>query len=219
VARRLETLGLAFAPDLVVYGYVLNDPQELSIELEALRDLEAASEKRLTADLEHGTLRLLARSRLFLLVHSRLAAPPAPAPGTVAFRHRRDPAYDAFQGGDERGEYFRALHESEAGRERLRTSLTRMSEATRAAGVPLVLALFPLLLDPRAGPYPLADVHALVAEEARAQGLETIDLTQTFTDCARCAADFLHPNAAGAEAAARALADALERDGRLPGPR
>jgi lysophospholipase L1-like esterase len=219
IARRLQTLGLAYEPDLVIYGYVLNDPQELSIELEALRDLEAESERRLTADLGNGALRLLARSRLFLLVRSRLAAPPAPAPGTVAFRHRRDPAYDAFQGGDERGAYFRTLHESEAGRERLRASLARMAEATRAAGVPLVLALFPLLLDPRAGPYPLADVHALVAEEARAQGLETIDLTPAFTDCARCAADFLHPNARGAEVAAHALAEALARDGRLPGPR
>lgn len=212
VAERLRVLGLAFAPDLVLYGYVLNDPQELSIELEALRDLRAAAERDLAAEFERGALRLLARSRLFLLLRSRLAA-PAPAP--VALRHARDPAYEAFQSGDERGTYFRTLHESAQGRARLAQSFERLAEATRAAGVPLVVALFPLLLDPRAGPYPLADVHALVSAEANARGFEVLDLGPVFSSCRRCAADFLHPNAAGAEAAALALADELCARGAL----
>lgn len=213
VAERLHTLGLAYQPDLVLYGYVLNDPQELSIELEALRDLRADAERRFHEELGRGALRLLSSSRLFLLLASRI---DPPVRGTVEFDHKRDPAYDAFQGGDRRGAYFRALHEDDAGRARLSAGLDRLAEAARAAGVPLVLALFPLLLDPRDGPYPLADVHALVTAEARARGFDVIDLEPALTSCERCAADFLHPNAQGARAAAAAVLEGLERLRRLP---
>lgn len=215
VAERLRTLGLRYRPDLVLYGYVLNDPQELSIELEALVDLRAAEEGRLRAELGRGLTGALVHSRLFLWLRG-LRSAPALVPGSVDFRHPRDPAYEAFQHGDRRGAYFRALHEDPAGRERLGTGLDRMAEATRAAGVPLEVVLFPLLLDPRDGPYPLTDVHALVGAEARARGFAVLDLQTTFAGGARMAADFLHPNAAGAEAAARAILADLERTGRLP---
>jgi lysophospholipase L1-like esterase len=213
VAERLRTLGLRYQPDLVLYGYVLNDPQEFSIELEALRDLRADAERRFHEELGRGALRLLARSRLFLLLASRL---DPPASGGVEFRHKRDPAYDAFQGGDRRGQYFRALHEDAAGRARLAEGLDRLAELARNAGVPLVVVLFPLLLDPSAGSYPLADVHEFVAAEARARGFEVIDLDAPLRGCGRCAADFLHPNARGARAAAEAVLAGLERAGRLP---
>jgi lysophospholipase L1-like esterase len=233
VAERLRTLGLAYEPDLVLYGYVLNDPQELSIELEALRDLRANAERRFHEELGRGALRLLSGSRLFLLLASRL---DPPAPGAVEFARRRDPAYDAYQGGDRRGAYFRALHADGddgsrlaagldrvaelhadgADRARLAAGLDRLAESTRAAGVPLVVALFPMLLDPRDGPYPLADVHAFVTAEARARGFEVIDLESALTSCEGCAADFLHPNAQGARAAAAAILEGLQRLGRLP---
>jgi len=216
VAERLRTLGLAYQPDLVLYGYVLNDPQELSIELEALRDLEQASERRFEAELGRGALRLLAHSRLYLWLASRVE-PPAPLePGAVEFTHKRDPAYEAFQGGDTRGRYFRALHEDPAGRARLSAGLDAL--ARDAAGVPLAVLLFPLLLDPRAGAYPLADVHALVADEARRRGLAVVDLAPALGDCERCAVDFLHPNAAGAELLAARAAEELGRLGLLPRP-
>jgi len=76
--------------------------------------------------------------------------------------------------------------------------------------------LFPLLLDPRAGPYPLADVHALVAEEVQRRQLTVIDLAPALGDCEHCAVDFLHPNAAGAELFAVRAAEQLGRLGLLP---
>lgn len=214
VAERLRTLGLRYEPDLVLYGYVLNDPQELSVELEALVDLRDAEEGRLRAELGRGLRGWLIHSRLYLWLRG-LGKSPATAPGSVAFRHPMDPAYEAFRRGDPRGSYFRALHEDPAGLARLRTGLDRMAEAARAGGVPLRLVLFPLLLDPRDGPYPLADVHARVRAEAEARGLAVLDLQATLAGAARVAADFLHPNAAGADAAARAIAEDLERAGCL----
>ncbi|HEX6886173.1 MAG TPA: GDSL-type esterase/lipase family protein [Planctomycetota bacterium] len=219
VARRLERLGLAHEPDLVLYGYVLNDPQELSIEREALRDLLAAAERDLEGELARGAFGLLAHSRLAAWARTLVHPAQALQPGTVEFRHRRDPAYLAFQEGDRRGAYFRALHADPAALARLRAGLDRLAAAARAAGVPAVVVLFPLLLDPREGPYPLADVHARVAAEARARGLDTLDLTDALRACGRCASDFLHPNAAGARAAATAIADAIAARGWLAAAR
>ncbi|MSR61622.1 MAG: hypothetical protein EXS08_04130 [Planctomycetes bacterium] len=218
VAERLRILGLAYQPDLVLYGYVLNDPQELSIELEALRDLERASERQFHEGLERGALRLLANSRLFLWLASRVSTATPPKSGAVEFTHKRDPAFEAFQGGDTRGQYFRALHDDPAARARLGAGLDALAESTRAAGVPLALLIFPLLLDPRAGAYPLADVHTLVADEARARGFAVVDLAPALGACQRCAVDFLHPNAAGAELFAARAAAELGRLGLVPLP-
>lgn len=216
IAERLHTLGLSYQPDLVLYGYVLNDPQEISIELEALRDIQDETERRFRAGLERGVLRILARSQLFVWLASRLDPPARPGRSELGLGPRRDPGYAAFRGGDERGDYFRGLHGDPDGRARLCASLERMAADVRAAGVPLVVTLFPLLLDPLDGPYPLRDVHALVADEARARGFDVVDLEAALAGCENCADDFLHPNARGAELAGRAVLAGLEELGRLP---
>lgn len=220
IAERLRVLGLRYHPDLVLYGYVLNDPQEFSLERDALIYLRDAAEERFYRDLQHGLLRALSNSRLFLLLRSRFRDPEPTNPAeNPASRLERDPAYNAIRRGDTRGVYFRVLHEDPEGRARLRTGFDRLASLANGAHVPLVVAIFPLLLDPRAGPYPLSDVHALVAHEARRRGFDVIDLETVLVEaCAEtpCHDDFMHPNSIGNRVVGRALAESLHALGRLP---
>ncbi len=218
VAERLRVLGLRYHPDLVLYGYVLNDPQELSIEREALLDLRAAEEQRFHESLRRGLLRRLSSSRLFLLARWTAWNEESADPLRPRFRHRVDPGYEALQAGDSRGQYFRELHEDPEGRARLRQGLDRLAEAARAAGVPVLVALFPLFLE--TSPYPLADVHELVGGEARARGFDVLDLAPVFRSAAAgieaLAVDFLHPGDRGCRVAALAVVEHLRSAGCLP---
>jgi len=212
VAERLRTLGQSFEPDLVLYAYVLNDPQESSIELEMLRDQRAAEERHFYDDLERSSVRWLKSSHLFLWVSS-LRAPLRDSP----LRPRRlDPAYAVRRAGDLDGQYFRLLHTDPRSRLRLRTGLDRLAAAASEARAPVAVAIFPLLLRPN----PLIDVHQLVAEELRARGFGVIDLEPAFRDAALTSgglgADFLHPNDAGARLAALAMIRGLEQLALLP---
>jgi lysophospholipase L1-like esterase len=223
VAERLRVLGLGYQPDLVLYGYVLNDPQAGSVESLALMDRKAEAELRLDEALGRGALRWLSGSRLFLLGASLVRDEPAPASPA---RKRPRPALPAeiaaraAQGEDLRGGFFRTLHEEAEPRARLRSGLERIAALTRAAELPVVGVIFPLFFPPDERGYPLRDVHALVSGEMRSLGFWTVDLQPAFAAAESrgldCSADPLHPNALGHELAAGALLEELERLGLLP---
>jgi lysophospholipase L1-like esterase len=211
-AERLRLLGLPHQPDLILYGYVLNDPQETSVEGLALLERREAAEQRFLERVERGSLRWLSGSRLFLLAQQRLrsrgrAEPPPAVPLPV------DPAWQAVASGDSRGEYFRALHRDPVSGERLLAGLERIAGLGRGAGVPLVLAIFPLFLEREGGAYALSDVHAFVAREARQRGMDVLDLEPAFAAAEAngldCSADFVHPNELGNAIAAEALLEGL----------
>jgi len=122
--------------------------------------------------------------------------------------------------GDTRGRYFRDLHTSEPSTERLRRGF---DELQRLAGDrPLVVMIFPLLLDPRLTDYPLTDVHERVASAAREHGFEVLDLLPVYRSVATqpgsptLADDLMHPSPFGYRVAAQALARWLTERGLLP---
>jgi lysophospholipase L1-like esterase len=219
--QRLRALGLGYAPDLVLYGYLLNDPQAFSFEGEALAGSRAALERRFRAGLEQDSLlRLLARSRLFLLVRSLWlgrAAPSDPPPGVD-----RDPGYRALER-DEGAAYFRALHTEEDSRRRFETGFADLARVGREAGVPVAVLLFPLFFDELGEGYPLQDLHAQVMQEAGRNGLPILDLRPAFAAAAqrhgeRIRADVVHPGPLGHEVAASAALEWLDASGLLPSP-
>lgn len=218
VAERTRTLVSRFAPDLYVYGYVLNDPQDVSFEGEALEQI--AEHER-----GAGIARWLSGSRLFLLLRAASGARHyAHTPeGTlrrgdgspVALEIANDPAVDAaLLRGDL--DYFRALHRRAGAR--LRSGLEALAAA--AGEVPVLLAIFPLFTEQLS--YPLRDVHALVRAEAERVGLRVVDLLPAFEAAAaefgprRHVGNVLHPNAFGYRVAARSLRAALLAQGLLP---
>ncbi len=218
--ERLRVLGMEYDPDLVVYGYVLNDPQQMSIAGEALLDLERAAQERFAARAERGLARLVSRSRLYLLARHRFTEPAAPT-RAEPFRHPVDPGYVALRGGDRRGDYFRLLHEEADGRSRLEEGMTALAGV--AGDVPVTVAIFPLFLERGSQPdYPLAGVHRQVGELAASHGMRTVDLGPAYAAVAtgfgpgRAVADFLHPSPFGYRVAAVALWAALDRSPLVP---
>lgn len=210
IAERLRILGLAFQPDLVLYGYVLNDPQKNSLERAALVNLQMAEQTRLSATLQRRALRWVASSRLFLLLAGLLQSRAPPDPG--AYLRPQHPRDVPVHVGDQRGGFFRSLHQEPESQQRLFEGLDRIASMTREAGVPVVAAIFPLLYLVGEAGYPLLDVNAFLDRELHARGFEVIDLLPYFEQAERDgldgSADALHPNGAGNALAASAL---LER--------
>jgi len=238
VVERLRGVGLRQHPDLAVYGYVLNDPQTYSLEARALDALEERAQARLRDAVRREGGRLLARSRLYLLARQTWAQwgrEPAfydlDAAGAVRARDDgravdvdpgMDPGHRAIAvRGDRRGAWFRALHRSPAGRERLARGLDALAAIARRE-VPVALVIFPLFLVPHAGPYPLADVHDAVARAAAGRGLPVRDLAPAFAGAARAlgagvgARDFVHPDVVGHRLAAHVVAAWLVEAGLVP---
>jgi lysophospholipase L1-like esterase len=214
VAERVRSAGLPLEPDVIVYGYTLNDPQAFSLEGAALRQMRSEASETEGGSLEAGWLRRqLARSHLVVWAKTVIAAPRRPR------SMPEDPAYAAAVQGDETA-YVRALHDDPDSWNRVEDALTRLAEISRERGVPVLVVLFPLFADGEPGDA-LDDVRARVADAASARGLEVVDLSPVYAEAGRrfgrrMDVDFLHPNAFGHRIAAHAIRVALCRMDRLP---
>jgi lysophospholipase L1-like esterase len=228
ITQVVERLGLAleYDPDLIIYGYVLNDPQDESLEGETLRQLHALEHERLRERFGRGMMRWLSGSRLFMLswlAYSQQGPHVASYArnGSTAQLHDRTRDVDlelpaktdagrlAYDAGDTRGEYFRSLHWSPASRQRFERGFEELERVTHDAQVPVVVCIFPLFFRNSVSSYPLADVHALVRDEVLDRRMSVLDLLPAFASAEQrfgkarsFAADFIHPNAFGQQIAA-----------------
>jgi lysophospholipase L1-like esterase len=208
IVERLRVLGLRFQPDMILYGYALNDPQEFSYEKETLEDLREEAEGRFYSKLRRSAARALSGSRLFLLAWHALSVPESsPEPRLWG---QIDPVIAAFARGDRQGEYFRTLHAAEEPRRRLDRGLAELASLAEEAGSTAVVALFPILFEEEPEGYPLRDVHRFVAERATARGLRVVDLQPVFERArsrfgSEIAHDPIHPSVLGHRIVAAAL--------------
>jgi hypothetical protein len=188
-AAQLVSEGLAYGPDVVVLGYVLNDSED-----------ENAAEARRAADwLADRTpappQSLLDRSVLLRVVRTRLWA-------TAQNRRRVE---------DFRSMYLTSYPGWVAGQKALRA----MGGACRERGVPFVVLIFPLFGSPLDDSYPFADIHAAVANVAAEAGAKVIDLLPFYRGLR---SDLLvvngtsdeHPNEIAHRIAAQTLRKGLE---------
>lgn len=153
-ASQLHEEGLAYDPDLVVVGYVLNDSED-SEAAEARRAREWAEEKR-----EKRDPRFLDHSALFKLVGSRIFA-------TVENR-RRIAGYRSMYRPDAPGWV--------AGQKALKL----IGKLCTEKGIPFVVVIFPLFANPLDAGYPFADIHATVTQAASAAGAKVVDLRPAY---------------------------------------
>jgi hypothetical protein len=189
-AARLASQGFAYQPDVVVVGYVLNDSE----------DENAAEKRRAQAWIEDRTSppsvawALLGHSALLRTVHNRISA---------TLENRR------------RIEDFRAMYaEDYSGWIAGRRALHAMGGLCRERGVPLVVAIFPLLGNPLDERYPFAQIHAKVAQAASEAGAKVVDLLPYYRGLdwrllVVDGADDEHPNEVAYRIASQVIARAV----------
>jgi hypothetical protein len=151
-AAQLEQEGMAYGPDVVLLGYVLNDSEDA-----------VAAETRRAADWEAtpGPPRgALDRSALFRLVHTRLWA--------TAENRQRVSGYRTMYAGDAPG-WLAA-----------RKALKAMGALCRTRGVPFVVAIFPLFGNPLDDTYPFPEIHRQVGDAAAGAGARVLDLLPAY---------------------------------------
>jgi lysophospholipase L1-like esterase len=177
----LEHKALAWSPDLILVGYVLNDPQT-----QPAQPLQ----------------RHFAPTRWWQYSHlARLAA---------QFWHQRE--RERLGGGD----FYRHMH-AEAGPHwpSVPRAFARMRELTAAAGVPVLVVIFPAEAESW-DTYPYRDLHRQVARAAAAAGFEVLDLWDAFAAHEPSAVQIgprdSHPTGLGHRVAAAAILARLRSD-------
>lgn len=216
-AACLKHKALAWDPDLVIVSYYHNDPDPGSVDLAALLDSNEAAKRRL-ADMN----RLAGRAQAWLFRHSRLYTfaryrweAHRRRDGRTDDRYSREVNYSSLK-----AEYFFRVAEDHG--PRVVEGFARIAITAAKAGIPVVVAVFPVLDDLQN--YAYVDLHRGVAGAAREAGFDVVDTLPAFRKLAsltneHLAVDDNHPNARGQRAAGWAVATHLVERGLLPTPK
>ena len=217
IVESLASKALSFNPDLIIYGYCLNDAQLYDNIHEALlASLERSQGKFTEAALTPK--KLIQRSRLFLLIRYLLTEDSKSkrinSNRWTRNAFNKDPLIRAMRRGTHEG-FFQQLYGSEGAWRRLSSVLERLDELN----VKLHLAIFPTL--DKLDNYQLLPIHVKVKDSFESKGHYVFDLFETYiryTDLINknLSADILHPNLAGHTLTAAALAKYLVEGEHLP---
>jgi hypothetical protein len=189
-AAQLRSEGLAYGPDVVVLGYVLNDSED-ETAAEARRASEWAEERRVRT----APPGWLDRSALFRMVRVRLWA--------TAENRRRVQGYRSMYAEDAPGWV--------AGRK----ALLSLGAQCRERGVPFVVVIFPLFGNSLDETYPFEAIHRQVGSASTAAGARVIDLLPAYRGLrwdilVVDGADDEHPNEIAHRIAASTILRALD---------
>ena len=215
VVEAVRTKALRFTPDLIVYAYCLNDAQAYSLEMANVLGSATAAERgyleRAAAD----------HSRLYALVRFGLHSLTADGRkvGEEALWHRDDPQFVAIEGGSY-VRFFRDLYRNDAARGRVEAGFDALAEIARTRDIPMLVVVFPLLLDLQS--YALAPIHEQLGAALEARSIASLDLMDVYRDQARddpasLNVDPVHPSARGHRIAAVSILYALLANGWIPG--
>ena len=190
-ASQLVEEGLAYGPDVVVLGFVLNDSEDENAA-EERRARDWVEEKR---ERKSKVRKFLNQSLLYRLVTGRIYATLENRRRTAAYRSQFAPDYPGWVGSQK--------------------ALKLMGSVCRERGVPLVVMIFPLFGQPLDASYPFAEIHARVAHAAGEAGARVVDLLPLYRGLrwdvlVVDGVDDEHPNEIGHRIAAGALLRALD---------
>jgi len=216
IARWVEVSVSRFSPDLVIYLYCLNDPEDLDKDVEQLVAALDPSERHSYESLVRHAGSALSRLRLY----QRL----------MAIR-------DSWSGDQSRGlriatyvnspDYYAALHADGPRWDRVKGDLTRMGTTIRRLNARFIGVISPHLWAAnderrfRVEP-PLTEVSSKVADAFRTAGASVIDLAPAVARFSQATGSFLgvdevHLAVSGHRLAAVALLDLFLRKSMLPG--
>lgn len=193
--QEIETLrskALAFQPDAVVVAFCLNDLEGIfSYELGLVQDRGERSRSAIGAAREA----LLRRSLLFSWIEYRFSELEARRQFVRAKNPMEGPMYAEAVSQQERV---------------LRDKLAVLRALTAPRGIPVVIAVFPVM-GGRFERYPHRALHQAVVSAARDNGLAGIDLLDCYSayEFRDLRVDVVHPSPLGHRVAAHAMRDAL----------
>lgn len=218
IVEQVKAKVLKYQPDLILYGYCLNDPQEYSLEMVNLLKMKDISQETMSA--------LSSRSRLFMLVKymlgrdggMRKAIEKSLSKNFQRVDTREDPQWDALDSGNF-VEYFQGLYQQNEYWGRTLKDMDRLQTITAKAEIPVVLIVFPLLRDLES--YQLGNVHSQVAAMGQERGMYTYDLLNAYSAYEKkgkwkLGVDSLHPTAYGHQYTAVAIMNYLQKKSLLP---
>ena len=209
IARRLATRVAPFRPDMVVYLYCVNDPQEFSLELAQLTMQKAAGGQWGPGQLSRLPTQLQARSHLYRLLELALRRIREGNSDELA---SDDPQLRAIGRGDAVG-YYSSLYRSPSVWVRTQEDIAGMARLARSFNSTFIGVIVPLF-DTGAGAYPLSAVHREVFAAFNAAGALVLDLAPPLGLAARSGRfkpniDPLHLSPEGGRFAALALLNYL----------
>ncbi len=187
-AAQLVDEGLAYQPEAVVLGYVLNDSEDAAAaETRRAEDWLAARRAPPGGFLNHSALFRLVRGRLWATAENR----------------RRIGGYQSM------------FADNAPGWIASRQALKTLGARCRERGVPFVIAIFPLFGNPLDQRYPFIEIHAKVAAAAGDAGAKVIDLLPAYRGLkwevlVVDGVDDEHPNEIAHRIAAQALLRGLD---------
>jgi len=212
IMENLREKVLPFEPDLILYAYCLNDPQEYSLEMEGLLAQLTRAEKGYLLPGAWSGWAPLQRSRLYLLSRyvigsmTREGAQKERAP--VPFEDDRQLV--AIREGTY-AQYYTGLHVSPATWSPVGEGLRELERWSEASGVPVQVTVFPILRDLDA--YPLRELHENLLRTFSGHSFHAFDLLDYFQAyerrTGRKLGHTLHPSADGHLLAAAAMAQDL----------
>lgn len=222
IVEQFRTVGLPFEPDLIIYGYVLNDPQSFSLEGASLHALKNLANQGTLQEISQRLNRLLSHSQVYLLIRKTLISPPK----RNRIKNLHDPGFEAVREG-KHVEYVRMIHREDSSWSRVRDGLADLAKLTSQPdhvpprNISVVVTIFPIDWPYDLQENPLHDVHQQVADEAVQNGFKVHDLTAMYsairkTTHQRIFRDFLHPTGLGQRYAAADILKYLVESNHLP---
>jgi lysophospholipase L1-like esterase len=196
--ENLRSRALKYKPDLIIYAYCLNEPQEYSFEMASILSMMTDAERQYT---DSRLSRSLSSSRLYALLRYVLRSRTS---GGMKKGRRPDLKKDekvwASLYSGTYPKYFTALYSDEATWKPIEAGFSELADISRENNAPVFVAVFPVLM--HFDRYPLAHLHTKVSQACRQNALETIDLLELLSQYEllqkkRVGWDALHPNKDG----------------------
>lgn len=214
IAEVLRSRVAPFSPDLVIWTYSANDPQEFVMEMKGLAMVEKDAEQFVDRQRKRGWAPYLRHSRLAMLIWERtLELPDDPPPCTdpLCLDRRRSPGV----------RYLLDIHTPD-GMRRVAEVIDELApydqppaastrgHASGAHSSRAILAIPPLDIWNQPGENELRESIGVVADLAAKAGIAVIDLDPTVSDLGGEAPswlfdDILHPNPVGQKYVAAGL--------------
>lgn len=215
IVENLLVRGLQFDPDLIVYGFCLNDPMTYSFEFEALKVQLSQAKASYREGLMGKRGYLLSMSRLFLLAKYAWTSAHDQGSDQSKLEDKQwtaiaDDSYDRF---------FSRVYEDVSALNRLGSGLDQLKQIAREVDVPVVTVIFPLFHHLDA--YRLEQLHGKVQEMHLEREMRVYDLLRLFGNLHDSQGrvyvhNVLHPNRLGHRLAALYVLLKLMKDDMLP---